>query len=80
MTASPYADELARIPVREHRTPVAGGETAWWEYGDPGSPTIVLVHGFRGDHHGLEPVVAKLPGYRFIAPDLPGFGDTPTFA
>jgi pimeloyl-ACP methyl ester carboxylesterase len=80
MTASPYADELARIPVREHRTPVAGGETAWWEYGEPGAPTIVLVHGFRGDHHGLEPVVAKLPGYRFIAPDLPGFGDTPPFA
>jgi pimeloyl-ACP methyl ester carboxylesterase len=80
MTASPYADELARIPVREHRTAVAGGETAWWEYGDPGAPTIVLVHGFRGDHHGLEPVVAKLPGYRFVAPDLPGFGDTPPFA
>ena len=79
MTASPYADELARIPVREHRIPVAGGETAWWEYGDADSPTIVLVHGFRGDHHGLEPVIAKLPGYRFLAPDLPGFGESTPF-
>jgi pimeloyl-ACP methyl ester carboxylesterase len=32
------------------------------------------VHGYRGDHHGLEPVVAQLPGIRFISPDLPGFG------
>ena len=36
--------------------------------------TIVLVHGYRGDHHGLEPVIAQLPGIRFISPDLPGFG------
>ncbi|WP_167046002.1 alpha/beta hydrolase [Salinibacterium sp. ZJ454] len=37
--------------------------------------TIVLVHGFRGDHHGLEPVIAELGGaVRIIAPDLPGFG------
>jgi len=39
-------------------------------------PTIVLVHGFRGEHHGLEPVVAHLPGVRIIAPDLPGFGES----
>ncbi|NUT57686.1 MAG: alpha/beta hydrolase, partial [Agromyces sp.] len=38
------------------------------------------VHGFRGDHHGLEPVVAQLPGFRFISPDLPGFGASATFA
>jgi pimeloyl-ACP methyl ester carboxylesterase len=35
------------------------------------------VHGFRGEHHGLEPVVAYLPGVRVISPDLPGFGETP---
>ncbi|WP_395243126.1 alpha/beta fold hydrolase [Agromyces sp. MMS24-K17] len=74
MTPSPYAAALSRIPVREHRTRVLGTETAWWEYGDPGDPALVLVHGFRGDHHGLEPVVAHLPGYRIISPDLPGFG------
>ena len=28
----------------------------------PTPVTIVAVHGFRGDHHGLEPVVAHLPG------------------
>ena len=80
MIASPYADDLARIPVREHRALVHGSDTAWWEYGHPGSPVIVMVHGFRGDHHGLEPIVAKLPGYRVIVPDLPGFGESSTFA
>ena len=40
---------------------------------------LVLVHGFRGDHHGLEPVVAQLPGFRIISPDLPGFGESATF-
>ncbi|WP_350349895.1 alpha/beta hydrolase [Agromyces sp. G08B096] len=74
MTPSPYAAALARIPVREHRTEVLGAETAWWEYGEPGDPVLVLVHGFRGDHHGLEPVIAHLPGLRIISPDLPGFG------
>ncbi|MEI5582335.1 MULTISPECIES: alpha/beta fold hydrolase [unclassified Agromyces] len=79
MIASPYADELARIPVREHRALVGGSHTAWWEYGDRDAPAVVMVHGFRGDHHGLEPIVAKLPGYRVIVPDLPGFGESSTF-
>jgi len=72
MIASPYDEQLARIPVSEHRVDVDGTETAWWEYGPADAPVLVLVHGFRGDHHGLEPVVAQLPGFRFISPDLPG--------
>lgn len=73
---APFADALARIPVREHTVTVLGSRTAWWEYGDPdASLTIVLVHGFRGDHHGLEQIVAALGrGIRAIVPDLPGFG------
>jgi pimeloyl-ACP methyl ester carboxylesterase len=80
MTTSPYAEQLARIPVRAHRVDVAGTETAWWEYGEADAPVLVLVHGFRGDHHGLEPVVAQLSGFRIISPDLPGFGESATFA
>jgi pimeloyl-ACP methyl ester carboxylesterase len=72
---SPYAEGLARTSVVRHDTPVDGIPVAWWEYGEPGSgPTLLLVHGFRGDHHGLEPVVAHLPGVHVVAPDLPGFG------
>ena len=79
MIASPYDEQLARIPVSEHRTDVDGTETAWWEYGRADAPVLVLVHGFRGDHHGLEPVVAQLPGFRIVSPDLPGFGESATF-
>jgi pimeloyl-ACP methyl ester carboxylesterase len=78
---SPYEALLRRVPVREHTTTVLGSTTSWWEYGDPDSrTTIVLVHGFRGDHHGLEPVVAHLDGYRLVAPDLPGFGESEPLA
>jgi len=75
---NPYADLLGRVPVRRHEVSIIGATTAYWEYGDPAaSLTIVAVHGFRGDHHGLEPVVAHLDGFRVISPDLPGFGETP---
>ena len=77
---SPYADQLDRIPVRERSLIVDGAETRFWDYGDhEASTTIVMVHGFRGDHHGLEPVVAQLSGFRIIAPDLPGFGSSAPF-
>ena len=72
---SPYAAGLARTAVRRRSSVVDGVPAAWWEYGDPGEgPTLLLVHGFRGDHHGLEPVIAFLPGVHVVAPDLPGFG------
>lgn len=52
-----------------------GSRTRYWEYGPrDAAHTILLVHGYRGDHHGLEPVIALLPGIRFVSPDLPGFG------
>lgn len=79
--SSPYAARLDRVPVREHTLAVLGSPTRYWEYGDPSAATtVVLVHGFRGDHHGLEPVVAELAGLRMIAPDLPGFGASPALA
>jgi pimeloyl-ACP methyl ester carboxylesterase len=34
----------------------------------------LLVHGFRGDHHGLEAIVGALPNYEIWVPDLPGYG------
>ncbi|WP_341999745.1 alpha/beta hydrolase [Microbacterium sp. LWH7-1.2] len=79
MTApNPYAPLLDEIPVERRQVAVLGGTTAYWIYGPAGAETtIVAVHGFRGEHHGLEPVVAHLPGVRVISPDLPGFGETP---
>ncbi|MFV0374877.1 alpha/beta fold hydrolase [Microbacterium sp.] len=74
----PYAARLAQIPVRRDDVEVLGTPTAYWTYGPADAThTVVAVHGFRGDHHGLEPVVAHLDGVRVISPDLPGFGETP---
>jgi pimeloyl-ACP methyl ester carboxylesterase len=57
-------------------------ETAWWDFGPQSRPVdVVMVHGFRGDHHGLEPFVAALgPLVRVLIPDLPGFGSTRAFS
>lgn len=75
---SPYADLLDRIPVERREVEVLGGTTAYWVYGpEDAETTILAVHGFRGEHHGLEPVIAHLEGFRVISPDLPGFGETP---
>ena len=55
---------------------VDGKRTHYWEYGKKNSPLqLVMIHGFRGDHHGLEPIVAELGSdVHVIIPDLPGFG------
>lgn len=74
---SPYAQALAKIPVEQKEVSVLGSTTRYWVYGDPDAKhTIVISHGYRGEHHGLEPVIAQLPQYRFISPDLPGFGES----
>ena len=74
---SPYADRLRRLPVQRHEVEVRGATTAYWVYGpEDAETTVIAVHGFRGEHHGLEPVLAFLPEVRVIAPDLPGFGES----
>jgi pimeloyl-ACP methyl ester carboxylesterase len=75
---NPYAPLLDSIPVERREIGVLGSTTVYWVYGsDDAQTTIIAVHGFRGEHHGLEPVVAHLDGVRIISPDLPGFGETP---
>lgn len=51
-----------------------GSDVHYWTFHDDKPLTIVALHGFRGTHHGLLKIVAALPEYRFIVPDLPGFG------
>lgn len=74
---SPYAARLQQIPVERHEVSVLGSTTRYWVYGSPDAAvTIVVAHGYRGEHHGLEPVIAQLPSIRFVSPDLPGFGES----
>lgn len=74
---NPYASLLSRVAVERREVEVLDGTTAYWVYGSAdAATTVIAVHGFRGEHHGLEPVVAYLPDVRVISPDLPGFGET----
>lgn len=53
---------------------IFGARTRYWEYGNPQGKPMVLIHGFRGDHHGLEFIAQHLQNFKVIVPDLPGFG------
>lgn len=61
--------------------PTLGIDTRAWQHGAADGAPLILVHGFRGDHHGLDQIAreiaAALPSVRTIVPDLPGFGETP---
>jgi pimeloyl-ACP methyl ester carboxylesterase len=35
-----------------------------------------MIHGYRGNHRGLEAIAAGLSKYRVLIPDLPGFGES----
>ncbi|GAB4084147.1 hypothetical protein GCM10028784_07770 [Myceligenerans cantabricum] len=85
---SPYAKLVAETPVTRSAVTIRGGTTHLWHYGAADGTAVpgagghmVLLHGFRGDHHGLEPIVAHLlrvcPDLRVTVPDLPGFGESP---
>lgn len=60
-----------------------GGRVAFWTceplLAGPKTRTILVIHGFRGDHHGLLRVADQLPEMRIIMPDLPGFGASDAF-
>lgn len=56
-------------------------QVAYWTYGDSALQPLVMIHGFRGTHHGLELIAKRLSSeFYVIVPDLPGFGDSPAFS
>src|SRR5690349_3177429 len=62
---------------------IDGSNVAYWCY-EPvtvtaATRTILVIHGFRGDHHGLLRVADQLPEMRIIMPDLPAFGSSEPF-
>ena len=47
------------------------------EAGDPGRPTVLLLHGFPSSSHMFRELIPELAEhYHVIAPDLPGFGQS----
>ena len=37
-------------------------------------PALVFIHGFRGNHIGLEAIAREFPDYKVYIPDIPPFG------
>ncbi len=61
----------------EHVIEVDNTTTHWWEYSSSTrARTLVFIHGFRGDHHGLQLFADALPEYRILIPDIPAFGSS----
>ncbi|MFC9332918.1 alpha/beta fold hydrolase [Arthrobacter sp. NPDC057009] len=71
------------VRTRASTVQLTGGDVAYWVYEPekttPETRTILVIHGFRGDHHGLLRVADQLPEVRLVMPDLPGFGDSAAF-
>jgi pimeloyl-ACP methyl ester carboxylesterase len=55
---------------------VSGVHAQYAELNPAASQTILMVHGFRGNHIGLLKIAKRLPHYRILIPDLPGHGQT----
>ena len=49
------------------------------EAGEPGDPAVLLVHGYPESSYMWRDVLPALAaaGYHALAPDLPGYGDSP---
>lgn len=66
---------------------VLGSATRYWRYPANSrsdyfaqTPTLIMIHGFRGNHRGLEAIAGALPEFDVIIPDLPGFGESSPLA
>jgi pimeloyl-ACP methyl ester carboxylesterase len=60
---------------------VGSALTSYWLYpattvSPDKAKSLVLVHGYRGDHHGLEAFAGGFTDYNVYVPDLPGFGES----
>lgn len=76
-SAQLMADARARAVAKN--VSVSGVQANYWFYpATTANPSVaknlVLVHGYRGDHHGLEAFAGGLTDFNVYAPDLPGFG------
>lgn len=66
---------------KPHSIQVLDTVTRYWSYAssNPNAKVIIFIHGYRGNHHGLEAIAGALEDFHVIIPDLPGFGDSTPF-
>ena len=85
-----YSQELAELALAraEAREAMVGDvATRYWVYAATNSAargknvqTLVFIHGYRGNHHGLEAIAGALGDFDIVIADLPGFGHSAPFA
>lgn len=81
--SNPSAD-LAALALKRAKPGIvliSGVKTSYWQYDskEAGAPIILFIHGYRGNHHGLEAIAGAMPDFNIIIPDLPGFGESAEF-
>lgn len=82
---------VAQTSLRRDIT-IAGQTTPIWVHprratgssaelqGDDSRRPVIMIHGFRGDHHGMDLIAQAITDRDVIVPDLPGFGEAPPLA
>ena len=77
MLARDLSQSAIRRAIR-HEIQIQSSTAIYYEYPSLAADeqTLVMIHGYRGNHHGLEAIAEGLSKYRVISPDLPGFGES----
>jgi pimeloyl-ACP methyl ester carboxylesterase len=65
------------MKIHYRTIPVGGVNIFYREAGDPGAPTLLLLHGYPSSSHMFRDLIPLLAGrFHLVAPDLPGFGQS----
>jgi pimeloyl-ACP methyl ester carboxylesterase len=73
--------DVSTFIARRRSLPADGGEIAYTEFGDPGAPAALFVHGLATGGLMWRHVIEQLsPATRCVAIDLPAHGGTPARA
>ena len=75
--AHPTGPKLAMPLTTVHKVEADGVQVFYREAGEPGTPVVLLLHGFPTSSFMFRELIPRLADrYHVIAPDLPGFGFT----
>ena len=73
----------ARAKGQRREAKLSMGTTAYWYYPaakrSGKTESLVMIHGYRGNHHGLEAIAGAITDLDIYIPDLPGFGQSDAF-
>lgn len=71
------AGQAHAADVRYQYASVQGRKVFYREAGDPGKPTVVLLHGFPSSSHMFRDLIPELACcFHVVAPDYPGMGNS----